>query len=199
MLMIGAKGPSIMFFAAIFLWLAVRSGGLPLRLVLPANAAMMGAYALAGLVLGIKARDYHVLGLLGGLRGFLFNPLGHGFGVGGNLGARESLNWQEFQNAGIADYGLESTVGVALYQWGVCGLLFLGFYVFIWRTWLKLEIARPEADKTNLLLPLAMGFLLINMVFQEEAMVPYALGFMAFMASVRLVSVKEPEHGNSKG
>ena len=45
----------------------------------------LAIYACAGIAVGIRAGDYHVIGFLGGLNGFLANPLGRGIGAGGNL------------------------------------------------------------------------------------------------------------------
>ena len=47
--------------------------------------AVLAVYAAAGIVVGIRLGDYHVIGFIGGLKGFLSNPIGHGIGAGGNL------------------------------------------------------------------------------------------------------------------
>ncbi|ODS00514.1 hypothetical protein AUC68_14725 [Methyloceanibacter methanicus] len=82
-LIVGSKGAVILF--------ALCAMALFLSKYVPASRRywfymlILTVYAVAGIIVGIRTSDYHVVGFIGGIRGFLANPLGHGLGAGGNL------------------------------------------------------------------------------------------------------------------
>jgi hypothetical protein len=134
--------------------------------------------------------DYHVLGLLGGLNGFLKLPIGHTLGDGGNLSVPEfnAIDWTKFQQEGAADLAVESAVGVLFFQLGVMATAFLAFYVWIARTaWRLFVSTRAPA------LAFSGGatlILLTNGVFQEEAYFsPLSLGLLMILVGLTLGSV----------
>jgi len=176
--LIGVKGAVIVLAATGILWTIGRLFG----------GAFLGAFGMiAGVAYialiisyGLSAGDYHVIGLLGGIDGFLRDPLGHGIGVGGNLSSSgistDIKSWQDFQRYG-ADEALESAIGVLLYQMGIAALVPLGFcFAVAFKAW------RLYASSGNLTQGLA-GFgvmvVLLNGLFQEEALfAPPALGLL---------------------
>lgn len=145
-------------------------------------------YVLFTFVSGLRGGDYHVLGLMGGLKGFLANPIGHGIGVGGNLeGTLSASEWNQAQAAGSTDRAVESAVGVLLYQMGVCAFVVLGYYFVIGRRLWRLH-ARTGI---GLHLAAAVGTIsiLVNGIFQEEALfAPLAMGLMLALAGVAIGS-----------
>jgi len=136
LLLIGSKGALlfVLFSFAGFIGSRFfrRSGFLWVYL-----AALL-AWAAVGVVIGLKAGDYHVIGFIGGLEGFVHNPVGHGLGAGGNLRLDASqIDWSRSQNLGQTDMAVESAVGVMLYQMGVGGIAVLLLAAWIaWRMWL---------------------------------------------------------------
>ena len=98
---------------------------------------LLVVYASAGIVTGIQTADYHVIGFIGGLKGFLANPIGRGIGVGGNLSIDMAtrLDWSRSQSLGHTDVAVESAVGVLLYQMGVFGAVVLALFGWIADTW----------------------------------------------------------------
>jgi hypothetical protein len=136
--------------------------------------------------MGIDARDYHVIGLIGGLRGFLKNPLGHGIGSGGNLSLdMTTIDWNRSQNLGSTDVAVESAVGVLLYQMGVFGLVLLGLI-----GWIAIKLWRRYLDtRERVCAVAALGLLAItvNGIFQEEALfAPLALGLLLAFSGLLL-------------
>ena len=146
------------------------------------------AYAIAGIEVGIRAQDYHVIGFLGGIRGFLANPLGRGIGAGGNLSLSvSSFDWSRSQHLGHTDVALESAVGVLLYQMGVAGLVVLG--VLLWIALTMWRQFRITGDRTHLVASLGILAVMVNGIFQEEALfAPLALGLMCLFAGLTLGS-----------
>jgi hypothetical protein len=146
----------------------------------------LAAYACAGIALGIRAGDYHVIGFLGGLRGFLAQPLGRGIGAGGNLSLSVSaFDWSRSQQLGHTDVALESAVGVLLYQMGVAGFVVLG--VLFWIVLMLWRQYRLSGDRLHAAAALGVGAITVNGIFQEEAMfAPLALGFMCGFAGLML-------------
>ena len=111
----GGKGGNLLFICSISVltvWYITRSR--PMLLVCGGILAV--AYVGFGLLLGMDGGDYHVLGFLGGVHGFINNPAGHGIGVGGNLSrerqngfaemARFPASWDRRLRVGISGRGV---------------------------------------------------------------------------------------------
>jgi hypothetical protein len=184
LLVIGSKGALLLVISVTAALLAFRRwrGFGPLWLY----AALLAVYAAIAIVLGIKAQDYHVIGFIGGINGFLKNPLGHGIGVGGNLSLdMTTIDWSRSQNLGSTDVAVESAVGVLLYQMGLAGALLLAvlgwIVVRLWRFYL--------ATGWPVLAAAALGLLTVtvNGLFQEEALFsPLALALMLSLSGLLL-------------
>jgi hypothetical protein len=146
----------------------------------------LAVYAAGGIVIGIRAGDYHVIGFIGGLRGFLANPFGRGIGAGGNLSLTVSaFDWSRSQQLGHTDVALESATGVLLYQMGVAGLVVLS--VLFWIVLTLWRHYRVTADRLCAAAALGTAAITVNGIFQEEAMfAPLALGFMLGFAGLIL-------------
>lgn len=167
LMLASAKGPVIVFLGAGFGWLMWQLVGM--RLALAIYAILLAAYAVIGFLTGQRIGDFHVLGLVAGLQEFIANPLGHGIGAGGNLSPQFStINWQHAQAAGRTPFPVESSVGVLMYQMGLCGLVVIAFYVSVAIGLLRLA----ETTRNNLQAATAFALLTIitNALFQEEAM-----------------------------
>jgi hypothetical protein len=191
LLVAGVKGPLILLattLAIFVLWRVLRDRAL----VLSASLVLLVAYVGLGIRTGMANGDFHVIGLLGGVNGFVRMPWGHGIGVGGNLSVtavKGGLDWQAWQKTGV-DFALESAVGVLLYQMGVAaaavygpiaGLLRQGFA----RATLPPSVPRAAlAPKPTDLLFIGIAVALANGFFQEEAYSPYALGLLTLLGGV---------------
>ena len=184
LLVIGSKG-ALMTLALTLAFLALASS---LRMFrnLYWYTFTLAAYACAGIAVGIRAGDYHVIGFIGGLRGFLANPLGRGIGAGGNLSLTVSaFDWSRSQQLGHTDVALESAVGVLLYQVGIAGFVVLG--VLFWIVLMLWRQYRLTADRLYAAAALGVAAVTVNGIFQEEAMfAPLALGFMCGFAGLML-------------
>jgi hypothetical protein len=149
-------------------------------------AALLVAYIAVAIPTGIRAGDYHVIGFMGGLKGFLKDPIGHGIGVGGNLSVNmTAIDWSRFQQQGETDVAVESAVGVLLYQMGVAGALLLALQFWIarkaWTFYAQSGSRIFGAVSLGLLSILANGF------FQEEALfAPLALGIVLALTGLLL-------------
>ncbi len=180
-----AKGPLLLaVFTLAFYEVARRWNP---RTALKILALALAAFAIFALAFGFKSGDYHVLGLIGGVNGFMKNPIGHSLGEGGNLSfaSFNVIDWSKFQREGAADVAVESAVGVMLFQLGVAAAAAFAFYAWIARTALSLfERTRAPA------LAFAVGALattLVNGLFQEEAyFAPLALGLVMGLAGLSL-------------
>ena len=147
--------------------------------------ALLLCYAAIAIVIGIKAQDYHVIGFIGGLNGFLKNPFGHGIGVGGNLSLNMTvIDWNRSQNIGSTT-SPSSAVGVLLFQMGVFGIALLAILgsiaVSLWRLY--------DRTRDRILAVAALGLLtiMVNGIFQEEAMFsPVSLGLMLALSGALL-------------
>jgi hypothetical protein len=161
--------------------------------------ATIAAYAIAGIAVGIRAQDYHVIGFIGGLRGFLANPLGRGIGAGGNLSLSVSAyDWSRSQQLGHTDLALESAVGVLLYQMGIAGLVVLG--VLIWIALILWRQFRITRDRMLLVAALGMLAVMVNGIFQEEALfAPLALGLMCAFAGLMMGSAYRASPVHARG
>jgi hypothetical protein len=181
---IGSKGALALVLACF--------GGLGLAALTSGNrpfwglAGLLGAYVATGLVVGLQAGDYHVIGFFGGLNGFLHNPLGHGIGSGGNLSMNMAqIDWSRAQAAGETEVAVESAVGVLLYQMGVFGAALLGCVGWLgWRAW---QMFRASGARIHAIVAFALITILANGVFQEEALfAPLALGLAMTFAGLAL-------------
>jgi len=185
LLLVGAKGPLIMAFLSLALATIYhfrQSRGTLLILLV----ASMTIYAVIGIAYGMYTEDYHVVGFMGGVKGFFHNPLGQGIGVGGNLSTMtlQYADFGLFQGYG-ASFALESGFGVMLYQIGIGTAAFLLFY---WRLWQCVwRAALYFADQPRLVaLPCALAILLVNSIFQEEAFSPAGWGPLMLLSGLLL-------------
>jgi hypothetical protein len=184
LLIVGSKGALILVLlvaAGIAATYFVRR-----TLVLKGYSILLAAYALGGIALGIRVQDYHVIGFLGGLRGFVSNPLGRGIGVGGNLSMNmTTIDWSKSQYLGHTDTAVESAVGVLLYQMGIFGAALLGLLIWLaiklWRVYLE------SGDRLFAAGAFALLVVMVNGIFQEEALFsPLALGMVLGLAGLLL-------------
>jgi hypothetical protein len=156
------------------------------RYVVPILTLFLVVYAVAVFVSGRNTGDFHVLGLLGGVNGFLGQPWGHTLGQGGNLSTNfAKLDWSKFQHAGAADTALESAIGVMLYQMGFAAVPVLLVYMWVarvaWRLHQSLR-APSLAMATSAIL-----VVLVNGIFQEEALfAPLGLGLIMIFTGLAL-------------
>ncbi|ODN71388.1 hypothetical protein [Methylobrevis pamukkalensis] len=181
-----AKGALIVLLLATSMTLAstVFQG----RIVLAGFVGLMCLYIPFVIISGLRVGDYHVLGLIGGVKGFLANPIGHGLGSGGNLATNfGELDWENAQKSGETEAAVESAVGVLLYQMGVAAFIVLGFYYWVgftvWRLFDRLR--HPQFCVA------AYGLfaILVNGLFQEEALFsPLSLGLMLAFAALAIGS-----------
>ena len=197
LVLIGAKGPLIIALGTLMLYgyyVATRKA----RLLMTALVLAMGAYVALGVAYGVMTRDYHVIGLIGGMKGFLGNPLGHGIGVGGNLSSdlqKATLtDFQAFQNFG-ADFGFESSIGVMIYQLGIAAAVFLLFCRRVWTAvW---NAALSFRDEPRLMIvPIALLFVFTNGFFQEEAFSPAGWGVWLLVGGL-LIARRWKEKGSA--
>jgi hypothetical protein len=183
---IGVKGAMVLFVFSVCLWTILMSTGSS-RVVLLSTAALLIVYVVYGLEHGLEYGDYHAIGFLGGWHGFLGNPLGHGLGVGGNLSAgAEKVQWEGtagMQRAG-ADFGLESAVGVLIYQMGIGSVAILATFFGLLRA-APFSKRKPQGRDIWFL---ALATVAVNGVFQEEAYAPTAAGLIALLCAVVLIN-----------
>lgn len=188
LVMAGIKGPLLMLLATICLatlWIVTRNR----LMVLLASVVLLVAYVGFGIRTGIANSDFHVIGFLGGLHGFMSTPQGHGIGVGGNLSALGvgGLDWATWQKLGV-DFALESAVGVLLYQMGVAVVVvYLPIFITIFAGFKrKLQIGggRGILTRPTDTLFIAIAVILANGFFQEEAYSPYALGLLTLFGGI---------------
>lgn len=189
--LIGVKGAAILFITTGLLYQVWRTTA-NLKLLLICGFATAAVYTVYGVTSGLAAGDFHALGFIGGVNGFLENPLGHGIGMGGNLsvGTLPAAKWQEFQHTGAANIGLESAVGVLIYQIGVgCAAMIAAIFALLRGGFFGVAGRRPRL--TDLMfIGLCMG--LVNGVFQEEAYSPYAVGLLALFCGVLVANGRRP-------
>jgi hypothetical protein len=184
LLVVGSKGALILtVLVALGVMVLPRLRG---HAALQIYGAILGVYVVAALVAGMQAQDYHVIGFIGGLKGFLTNPIGRGIGVGGNLSLdMTTIDWSKSQYLGHTDVAVESAVGVLLYQMGVFGAALAAGYVWIalklWACHLRFGGRLYAAGCFAVLTVIANG------IFQEEAMfAPLALGIVTGFAGLLL-------------
>jgi DNA-binding transcriptional regulator of glucitol operon len=184
LLVVGSKGALIFTILALggTVGLLRLRGAAPLAIFV----ALLMAYVAAGVVVGLRSQDYHVIGFIGGLRGFLSNPLGRGIGVGGNLSINMStIDWSKSQQLGHTDVAVESSIGVLLYQMGgFAVVIFVALAWIAWRLWKHYQRSGERLYATAAFSVLVVS---ANGVFQEEAMFsPLALGLVLGAAGLLL-------------
>lgn len=170
------KGALIVVIFVAAAWLSTRLLGAVLTLLLGFLGLI--AFAILAIRVGLQIGDYHVIGLMGGLNGFLEKPLGRGLGVGGNLSESYfSIDWSAAQAAGTIDGAVESAIGVLLYQMGIAALVPLAFYfAMALKAW---RLYASSGYPTQGLAGFGVLVVLLNGLFQEEALfAPLALGLM---------------------
>ena len=191
LLVIGSKGAlifTVMVILTLLLATRVRSAWL-----LWGYQTLLVLYIAVTIDTGIRVEDYHVIGLIGGLNGFLSNPLGHGIGLGGNLtlGATTTIDWARAQQLGTTGIAVESAIGVLLFQMGIAGACLLALLFWIARKCWKLY----TQSGNRLFAVAALGLLSImaNGFFQEEALfAPLALGPVLALAGLLLGRAYRP-------
>lgn len=174
LLVVGSKG-------AMFMVLVALMAGVMWRLFDPrvTAASVVGisvTWVVAAIAYGSTHGDYHVLGMIAGVKGFLHNPFGQGLGIGGNLSSTtEHVNWEHAQRVGATSVPMESAVGVMLYQMGIGSLAFFGFLAALAVSAYRLLVKTRDLD--FLFSFVAVVALSANAVLQEEAFYsPLALG-----------------------
>lgn len=176
LLFANAKGAIILLLLAIFSWCIAKTFGS--KIAFWSLIAGLLVYIAAGIFIGLKIGDFHVLGFMGGVHNFLGNPLGHGIGVGGNLSTDfNTLDWPAYQAAGRTPIAIESAVGVMLFQMGIATFIYLG--VCIWIAWKSTMIGALTGQSIHLAAGFSLLTVLVNGIFQEEALFsPLAFAFI---------------------
>jgi hypothetical protein len=191
-----AKGAMVLFIGSLgFFWMARRiRGNLPVK----ALALGLFIYAATAFQIGYSGGDFHVLGLLGGVNGFLSLPIGHTLGDGGNHSIPDfsQLEWGAFQHSGASNVAVESAFGVMLYQLGVCAAVVIGFYLWIarigWRLYKRTGLP-AFAFATS-----AIAICLVNGLFQEDAyFVPLSLPVVMGLVGLTLGAADRAMGSNS--
>jgi len=144
-------------------------------------AGLATAYSVAVFLIGQQAGDFHILGLIGSVRAFLEMPLGSGLGAGGNLSMVVALaDWQQAQRLGYTEVAVESAIGVILYQMGIAAAAVVAFYV--WLAWLFWKRYMATDNQVVLFGSFAVLILLVNGLFQEEALfAPLCMGLVLLL------------------
>jgi hypothetical protein len=187
LLVIGAKGAlALLFLSLAFCFVSRFYRGA----LLPAGlGAALALYAGFAFVTGLQSGDFHVLGLIGGIDGFLANPAGHTLGEGGNLSTNfAGIDWSKYQHEGATDVAVESAAGVLLYQMGVAGIAVIAIYLWLARTAWRLfgALGAPALALTVA----SIAIILVNGLFQEEAwFAPLALGLVLAFAGLTFGAV----------
>jgi hypothetical protein len=190
LLLVGSKGALILAGFVLFVVFVLQYCSN--RVAILAFLTLLGAYAVFGIAAGMLFQDYHVLGFVGGLNGFLTQPLGRGIGVGGNLSLdMTTIDWSRSQQLGQTDIAVESAIGVLLYQMGVFGIAILGLL-----PWLALKLWKLYSQRGDRLFAVgacALLTILVNGIFQEEALFsPLALGMILGFAGFLLGRAYRP-------
>jgi hypothetical protein len=175
----GVKGGVILLASTIGLSFIGRYFGT--RILTLSGVSLGTVYVAFAIWYGMSIGDYHVIGLLGGLNGFLDNPLGRGLGVGGNLSVEVASidlrsQWDLNQRFG-SDVALESAIGVLLYQMGI------GSLAVAYGIWIAFVSCIHHLRRGTNMVPLAIAVLAVNGLFQEEAISPYSMGLLTMFAA----------------
>ena len=194
LVVVGSKGAMLL--------LLVTLPCVMLRSVIRSRGFIWGIYALLilypiiGVSYGLSVGDYHAIGFIGGLEGFLSNPLGHGLGTGGNLVANAAtLDWGRSQLLGTTESAVESAVGVLLHQMGIGAVAVTGFYGLLsWFGWRQfLRTGHPLWCVAGI----ASATVLANGVLQEEALfAPLAMG--SIMLLTGLLAGQQARHADRR-
>lgn len=185
--MIGSKGALLFYISALLccgcLLIFTR------KMTVTILTAVTITWLCLAIITGFKGGDYHVLGLIAGIKAFLGNPLGQGLGIGGNLSSTAigNIDWQESQATGIATLPVESAIGVLLYQMGVGAFAIFALFFTIYRWCLKnfLQNGSPEM----LFGIVSITVITANAILQEEAYyAPLAWGFCMLLLSTALLN-----------
>lgn len=175
LLVVGSKGAMVMLLIAIAARVSLPVVG-P-RLTMLAVVCVSVLWVTVAIGYGSTHGDYHVLGMIAGVKGFMHNPFGQGLGIGGNLSSTTlHVNWERAQATGATAMPMESAIGVMLYQMGLGSIVFFGFLAAIATTAYKLLIRTGNTE--FLFAFVAVVVITANAVLQEEAFYsPLALGF----------------------
>lgn len=178
------KGPLIIFVTVGGGWIMFRLFGA--KLAFAAVCAVLGAYAVLGVVVGLDIEDYHVLGLMAGVLDFPRNPIGWGIGSGGNLSPDfATIDWSAAQGAGRTPFAVESSVAVLMHQLGVFAFAVIAFYV--WTSWRLMKLARTTLNDLHAAAAFGLMCVVANGLFQEEAyFAPLALAMYLGLAGMIL-------------
>jgi hypothetical protein len=187
LLIVGAKGAIALLLLSLTFCLVSRFHQ---GVLLPAGLALaLALYAAFAYYQGLRIGDFHVLGLIGGVNGFLSNPAGHTLGAGGNLSTNfAGIDWSKYQHAGATDIAVESAAGVLLYQMGVAAIAVVAIYLWLARAaWRLFKALRAPALA---LTAASIAIMLVNGLFQEEAwFAPLALGLVLAFAGLTFGAV----------
>jgi hypothetical protein len=187
LLVVGAKGAlALLLLSLAYCFISRLHQGI----VLPIGLALvLAVYAAFAFYTGLQIGDFHVLGLIGGVNGFLSNPAGHSLGAGGNLSTNfAGIDWSKYQHAGATDIAVESAAGVLLYQMGIAGIAVIAIYLWLakvaWRLFLSLRSPALALTAASIVI------MLVNGLFQEEAwFAPLALGLVLSFAGLTFGAV----------
>ena len=185
LLIVGSKGAIVALAFSLGMLMVICIVG-PRRPLLWMSCLLLALYATVAVLVALSVGDFHVLGLIAGIKGFLNNPLGHGLGASGNLSLNSAkIDWGTAQKLGESDVAVESAIGVLLYQLGIGAIAVVGFYI-----WLSTKLwATYRNTRMPLLAMTAFGILVIttNGLLQEEALfAPLAGGVMLLTAGLAL-------------
>jgi hypothetical protein len=184
MIFVGAKGALVLFFLFTLMYVGTRIIR-PRQLLLP-FVGMLLVYVVGTTILGIRSQDYHVLGLMSGLREFVSNPAGHGLGSGGVVSAQgQTVDWQAAQASGATTVPVESTVGVLLYQMGIAAFAIFGAVLALGRRcWTYFLQTRSSLFVFGFV---STSVITANAFFQEEAyFAPLSLGLCMLLVGALL-------------
>ena len=153
----------------------------------------------AAIAYGSTHGDYHVLGMIAGVKGFLHNPFGQGLGLGGNLSSTTvNVNWEHAQRVGATSVPMESAIGVMLYQMGIGRLVFFGFLAALAVAAYRLLVKTGDLD--FLFSFVAVVALSANAVLQEEAFYsPLALGLCMLLTGTAFGKPFPPQSRQVRG
>ena len=145
---------------------------------------LLAAYMATAFIIGFRIGDYHVLGFMGGLHGFLGNPLGGGLGTGGNVSMdMAQIDWVAAQHLGRTNVAVESAIGVMMVQLGLATAIVIGFHLWIAsQSWKGFMMHRaPELAMSSI----AIVSIVVNGILQEEALFsPLAIGITMLYAGM---------------
>jgi hypothetical protein len=187
LLVVGAKGALALFLLSLAYCFVSR---IYHGILLPVGlGVLLVAYAAFAFYTGLQTGDFHVLGLIGGINGFLSSPAGHTLGAGGNLSTNfAGIDWSKYQHEGATDIAVESAAGVLLYQMGIASLVVIAIYLWLAKiAWRLFQMLRAPALA---LTASSIVIMLVNGLFQEEAwFAPLALGLILAFAGLTFGAV----------